>query len=437
MIILTVFVMFVKISTLQAQESFPLISQVVVGSESEVIIQMDVKGNLRVVDDGTAAGIPLNVIADMRYRELRQAGQEAVLTALREYTKTDVTITVDGKPMRPVLRDSRKRIRVESGTETELYSVDGPLTREELDLLDVQGNTVLLDALLPEKSVAPGESWKHHEAVLASLLSIDAISVNEVQSTLVEANEQSATIELSGRVEGAILGVSTEIEVGGKYLFDRKAGRVTKCQLLLKEKRSIGHVGPGLTVDSTINVLVVPQTDSKMANLTSLGSVAAANKFLALECDSTAGFTFTYDRRWHVMDESPDQLSLRMIDRGDLIAQAKLSLIQRDAGAIPPVEFRTQIKQALGEKAKEITSLRQLRTKSGINVNGFTATGIVSGLPIQWRYYLIGDSGRQAALVLTLEPELGSTLDGADVAILESFAWKSAATASSGSRNVR
>ncbi len=438
-IILTVFVMFVKISTSSAQDSFPLVSDVTVGSESEVIVQMDVKGSLQVLENAQPVDIPLTVKADLRYRELRQAPNGGTLNALRKYSKSDATITVDGNPIEPVLRDTRRRVRVESGAKLELYSVDGPLTREELDLLDVQGNTVLLDGLVPEKVVTVGDSWSHHDAMMASLLSIDAVSVNEVQSTLVSADDASATVELSGRVEGAVHGVSTEIEVGGKYLFDRQAGRVTKCQLILKEKRSIGHVGPGINAESTINILVTPQTDKQMGNLISLGAVAAANRFVDLECIAESGFSFNYDRRWHVMDESPGQISLRMVDRGDLIAQAKISLIQSSAGAIAATDFRRQITQALGDKAKEVTSQGSLKTKAGQRVSGLTATGIVSGLPIQWRYYLIGEkAGQQVAIVITLEPELATKLGGADRGMVESLKWtQGSATASAPTPAVR
>ncbi|MDA7979429.1 MAG: hypothetical protein MPJ50_11755 [Pirellulales bacterium] len=416
--------MFSGVSTLSAQESFQLIAHPAVGRESEVIVQMNVTGSLQVLEDNNPTSIPLSVDADLRYRELRQATDNSTQSTIRQYAKTQATITVDGNPIQPQLRDSRRRIRVEAGADVDLYSLDGALTREELDLLEIQGNTVLLNRLLPTTDVVLGDSWKHHDALLASFLAIDAVSVNEVRSTLASADSSSATIELSGRVEGAVHGVSTEIEVGGKYLFDRQQQTVTKCQLLIKEQRSIGHVGPGIKADSTINILIVPQTAREMANLLSVGMNSMAKRETNLEHTSPSGFTFNYDRRWHVMSETDGQVSLRMVNRGDLVAQANVSLLQSDAGPIDAPSFRRQITQALGERAKNITSEGALKTQAGQKVAGITAVGIVSGLPIEWRYYLIGDkAGQQVAVVVTLEPDLSETLNHADRAIVESFRW--------------
>ncbi len=432
-IISTILVMIVAPSAVFGQESLSLTPHVEVGSETEVIVQMDVKGSLQILEAGKPVNIPLAVNADLRYREMRQPTNGSVLAALRKYSKTEAAINVDGSAIQPQLRSARQRIRVESGTTTDLYSVDGALTREELDLVDIQGNTLLLDQLLTDKVTTVGDSWTHHDQLLASMLSIDAVSVNEVESKLVSIDTDGAIVELSGRVEGAIHGVSTEIEVGGKYLFDTANKRVTKCQLTLKEKRSIGHVGPGITADSTINILIVPQTDTQMRNLISLGSVASAHRHMDLECQTDAGFSISYDRRWHVMDQADSKISLRMVDRGDLIAQAQVSLMQSSAGAITSAGFRNQIRTALGDKAKNVTSQGALQTKSGLNVAGITANGVVSGLPIEWRYYLIGDKvGQQVAIVFTLEPELAPKLGTADRKMVESFRWTTQGAAAQG-----
>ena len=100
----------------------------------------------------------------------------------------------------------------------------GPLTRNELDLVDVPGNSLLLDRLLPAKPVVVGDRWKHDDALLAMLLGLDAISASEVSSEIKDLDNDNARIELAGSVQGAIGGVSTEFELKGRYKFDRQQG---------------------------------------------------------------------------------------------------------------------------------------------------------------------------------------------------------------------
>ena len=50
---------------------------------------------------------------------------------------------------------------------------------------------------------------------------------------------------MAGVVQGAIGGVSTEIELKAKYEYDLQQKRITWFALLIKEKRAVGHVSPG------------------------------------------------------------------------------------------------------------------------------------------------------------------------------------------------
>ena len=82
-------------------------------------------------------------------------------------------------------------------------------SRDELDLIDVQGNSILLDVLLPNRSVSIGKTWKLASSPLAQLLGLDVISQSDVVSRLVSVKDQIALVETSGIVSGAVGGVAT------------------------------------------------------------------------------------------------------------------------------------------------------------------------------------------------------------------------------------
>src|SRR6185437_10701473 len=134
-------------------------------------------------------------------------------------------------------RGDRRLIVVDGGaSQTVLFSPQGPLVREELDLLDVPGNTLWLENLLPAKPVAVGDRWRHDDQLLASLLGLDAVSQADVNSELKTIDADNARCELAGEVHGAVGGVATDISFKAKYRFDRKQRRIAWIGMLIKEK---------------------------------------------------------------------------------------------------------------------------------------------------------------------------------------------------------
>src|SRR5205085_685633 len=144
-----------------------------------------------------------------------------------------------------------------------LFSPSGPLTRDELDLIDVSGNSLLLYSLLPEGEVSVADTWKPNADVLAPFLGLDAVGHTDVESALSSVENGVATIESHGHVDGAIGGVATEIEIKAKCLMDMKTRQITRFGLAIKEKRSIGHVAPGLDVVARVRLKFSPVESSE------------------------------------------------------------------------------------------------------------------------------------------------------------------------------
>ncbi len=78
---------------------------------------------------------------------------------------------------------------------------------------------------------------------------------------------RTATVELAGKLEAAIHGVSTKIELKGRYTYDFARKRITSLVLLVNEDRSIGHVATGLDVTSKITLAITPLTHSEQLNV--------------------------------------------------------------------------------------------------------------------------------------------------------------------------
>ena len=221
-----------------------------------------------------------------------------------------------------------------------------------------------------------------------------------------------AIISLAGKVTGAIGGVSSDIELKGKLNFDLKQRAVTWLTLAYKENRAIGHAQPGFEVLTTLRMVSVPAkpiaelSDKALAGLSLKAD--AGQTLIELNSDS-GGFQLAHDRRWSVMLERTDLTVLRLVDRGDLIAQCNITPrppLAKDQ-QLSMAGFQDDVKRVLGNNFEEIVEATEETTESGLRVLRVVVAGKVGELAIQWTYYhLSDDAGHRASLVFTLESTL-------------------------------
>lgn len=398
------------------------------GDVTRVEIQIEVGGHVKLTEEQKVRELPMSVVGRMSYHEkLLELGAER-LRGVRHYDRADAVIKIEKGGVKPSLATERRLVAVESDRQrATLFCPNSQLTREELDLLHVQGNSLLLDELLPAEPVAVGGQWKHPEWLLAALLGIDAISQSDVRSVLVEIDDATARMELTGSVQGAIDGVATDIELTGRYKFDLASRRITWLAALIKENRSIGHVGPGLNVTAKLQMTIASgQEPAALADAALDGlqlELSPEVEYLSYH-SRLGGYRFLHDRRWHVMFESSEMLAMRMVDRGELLAQC-------NGSSIAPLEpgkyadlasFQQDIKKSLGESFGQFVKASETTNPLGNRVLRVEAVGMASDLPIQWNYYLVTNAqGRQVVFAFTAESSLMELLGGADAAIVDSL----------------
>lgn len=466
-------------AALPAAEPQSLRSTRKAGEVSHVEVLLEVGGDLSLVEEGKVRKLPMSVVGTMIYGEkflgenLLQPGEERTSgpLSIRYYDRADAVIKIEKGLVKPQLRADRRLIAVapaqsappQSATTkdttvknevgsvaTTMFSPSGPLAREELDLIDVPANSALIEGLLPKDPVAQGDRWQHGDQLLAGLLGLDAVNRAEVSSQLVEINDATAQVEIRGNVQGASGGVASEMEVKGRYRFDRKLGRITWLALLTKEKRSIGHVAPGVDVVARLQMKIAPD-----GVYTQLDNQALAGMDLSLpperallEYESTAGhFRLLHDRQWHVMNETADSLAMRLVDRGELVAQCNVTSLEpvKPGGHASLDKFQQDVEKSLSKSFRRFLGVSESVNDLGYTIYRVAAEGTVDELPIQWNYYLVADAkGRQTVFAFTLESNLVERLGAADAAVVGTLeftdapaAGNSAESATAKSANVK
>lgn len=397
----------------------------------QVTSRLTVNGQLKTaVGDGKAQALDLKVEASHGYRQrsLPAAGRDAeALRGLRQYETATAQISVNSQSHVSRLRNDRRRLIAQGRREgVTFYSRSGPLTYDELELLQSPGDPLAALALLPPKPVDVGESWPAPDWAVQMLTGLEAVLKSQMTCQLVSVDAGVAHVTFQGRIEGAALGAATTVEVSGSYRFDLDRRCLTQFTLKQKEQRSVGAVTPGMDVVAEVewNRRPIedpgPLTDAVVSAIPLRLETAS----LKLQFETPWGVRLLHGRHWHVFHQSDKVGVLRLIDKGQLIAQCNVSKIpDADPGQHTPVEqFLQDIHESLGDRLKSIESAEPIPTDDGRFLYRVTAAGEANGRPMHWIYYLCaGPSGRQTAFVFAVETELLKQLGAGDREIVRSL----------------
>jgi len=416
-----------------AEPPFTFRSQRNPGQTDHVVIKLEVGGETKYTDEGKPKREKMSVECDLDYVEKTlesPAGLDSPRRSVRDYQKIEAVVKVGDGEYKPELKSEHRLIVADAGKQTtQLFSPAGNLTRDELDAIDIQANSLLLDRLLPDKPVAVGDSWPHSEGLVAVLLGLDEVAKTTVQSTLKEATSAVARFEITGRVEGAVYGVSSVIDIKGRYRFDRKTNRIDWIGLLIKDDRPASFVDDGMDVVSRLQVVITPTKAPASLSDAALAKLAMKptpqSTFLTYESPS-GGWRCLHDRRWYVHHQRPKEsvVVLRLLDRGMLSAQCNLaSLPQREPEKlISREEFQNDVRQALGKNFGEFVETSESTNEANYRIYRVVVDGKASDIAMRWIYYLVADSkGRQAAFTFVVEQNLVERFANADKPLVESL----------------
>lgn len=409
------FCFFCLARTVTAVETVDFRSPAAIGYRQAKVL-VEVEGKLKLNGEGQdVKHLPLKASAELQYveRVIPAGKQSSAVRLVREYQTAKAEIKLHESELKNELRPDRQLICVQSDSKaTAFFSPRGPLTREELDLVTVPGGGLLLDGLLPQRQLKTGEQWTLEDIAVVRLLGLESVNQHDLAGTFTSVKDNVAIISLTGKVAGAIGGVSSDMELKGKLNYDLKQKTITWLTLAYKENRAIGHSQPGFEVVTTLRMVVAPsQPNSALSDKSLAGlplDATASQTLIELKSDSAA-YELIHDRRWSVMLERPDLTVLRFVDHGDLIAQCNIT----SPPALPKGEqlamagFQEDVKRVLGKNFEEMVEATEETGDNGLRVLRVVVAGKVGELTIQWTYYHLSDEqGRRASFVFTIESTL-------------------------------
>jgi hypothetical protein len=402
-----------------------------VGDLTRVQGVLELAGELKLNPDGKqVTKLSVKGTGDLVYQERIVASEttDQPGTNVRHYQKAEARFTVGEGEIATSLSEERRLIGVKTTqTQSVLFSPLGPLSKDELDLIDIQGSSAVLHRLLPDKEVQVGEQWTLSNETAAILVRLDVVTDNKLQSTLKKVEAKVAYCEMTGSVSGSTGGIASDLTLTAKYNFDLTQQRITWLAMSIHEIRAIGHAEPGFDVTARIRLEVSPLTESTelatelVATLPLTGDDAST---YLTHTTSDETFRLLLPRSWRIMVDRHDVTIMRFIDRGEMIAQCNLSKLTDAAPNkhLTMESFQSEIQRTLAKNFGQMVEAKETRTDRGLRALRVVAAGTVSDLPIQWIYYhLTDEKGQQAAVVFTLDANLVERFGGEDQTVVSAF----------------
>ena len=393
---------------------------------------LKVKGKLKIkLEDGQHHEPSVQAKSKLAYDEKSPVMTDSGETfrILRHYNLAQAEIAVDRKTTTPVLRPERRTIIHTTAKEPAYFSPQGPLTRDELDLIDIPGDTLFLDDLLPVGTIEVGQTWPLSGPVLKRWLRLDDVGQAKVNARLLSIKAGQAHFEMTGHLTGMANGVATSMKLLAKYQFDLGKKHITRLTMDIQEKRAPGFAEPGFDVLARLH-LRVSQAKSGMPS--SIAEVAAPEVWETtgqpiLEFQSQRGdFSMLHDPRWHVILDNDHTTMLRLVHGNKLIAQCNVTRPSTfpSQKSQTLTDFQNEIRQALGEHFGEFVEAEESQLESKLNKTRIVVLGTVGNLPICWTYYQLSNTQNQGTtLVFTYELGMEEDFAAADETIIQSFTF--------------
>ncbi len=414
-------------------DTYPLAETVQPGDCFRVQIDMKLNGELRVQKLDKTETLELKAVARHEYPErILSVGKDGVPDkTVRIYETAKATISVSGATSERTLRDERRLIVAQRFKEERLvYSPAGTLTRAEVDLTSEHFDSLTVVGLLPGKAVAVGETWKIANTVVQALCSYEGVTEHTLTGKLDEVKGDIAYFTVSGDAAGIDQGAIVKSEVTAKCQFDLKAKRLVAVEWTQKDKRDAGPVSPATETTTTNSLTRTPieQPDK----LSDVAIVSVPDNFTPpitltnIELTDPKGrYEMVHPREWHMVSATDEHQVLRLMDRGDFIAQATITpWTAADKGKhLSEDDFKAAMYESPGfELTKELQAGEVPSEQKERWVYRLSALGELDGVEVMQNCYLIAaPNGEQVVVTFTMTPKQADKLGARDLSFVGSL----------------
>jgi hypothetical protein len=407
-------VAFILIATHSASaQTYSLTESPKAGDCFRIHLQMSLKGEIRVSGDAKPSSIPLQARAEHEFPEriLAVNAKGIPEKSARVYETAKATITVGGERTERVLRPDRHlQVAQRHNDQALTYAPAGPLTREELALTSEHFDTLTLTGLLPQKEAAVGDTWRISDAVVQALGSFEGLTAQDLTCKLERIGNKTAYVSVKGTANGIDLGAMVKLTIDAGYEYDLGKHQLTSLVWEQKDERDQGPASPASTEESstklTRTAIEQPPSLSDVALVSVPDGFDPPTTMTQLYyCDPKSRFDLVYAREWQTVSETPEHLVMRMLDRGDFVAQVTISPWSRSSPGqhLSGEAFQEQMAKVPNWEQTDLLQVGEVPAAAGRWIYRISALGQLDGVKVLQNFYLVaGPGGEQVVLAFTM-----------------------------------
>ncbi len=412
-------------------QTYPLAESVREGDCIAARIEMKLKGQMRVQKDGKVLTLGQEATGSHQLSERVLALGSGGLPekSARVYETARAVIAVEGQRTERGLRpDRRLLVAWRHKDQTVVFSPAGALRREELEASD-HFDTLNLTGLLPGKAVSPGETWKVPSAVVQALCNYEGLTEQDLQGKLVEVKGRLATLTVTGKAAGIDMGALVKSDIEATARFDLDAKRLVFLEWTQTDERDQGPVSPAASVRTTTTLerkgIEQPPGLSDVALVSVPSDKEPPAPLTHVEYHDALGrFDLTHTRDWQTVAQTKEHLVLRLMDRGDFVAQVTLTpWTEATKGThLSPEEFKAAMNETPGWEPTQELQAGEVPSGGDRWVYRLSVLGKMEGVNVLQNFYLVAaPSGQQLVLAFTMTPKQAEKLGARDLALVGSL----------------
>src|SRR5262249_43861943 len=314
-------------------ETYTLAESPAEGDHLRVAIETNLTGVLKVTREGKS--VPVKIAAKNEHAFVERvlaADRDVTRRALRYYSSAVSRATVDGEAVVRTLGVERRLIVAQrTGGAVLCYSPAGPLTRSGPQGVSEHFETLHLAGLLPGRAIAVGDTWKLSAVVAQSLCLLDGLIALDLSGKLEAVDGQVATIRLAGTAKGIENGALANLTIDATIRFDLTKKRIAAVEWKQKDVRDQGPGTPGAEGGATtrlkrdfLDATPVEFGAQVLARVPD-GDEPPARMRQLVHRDPKGRYQLLHDRDWHFVGQTDHHLVMRLLDRGDFVAQLTIA----------------------------------------------------------------------------------------------------------------
>jgi hypothetical protein len=399
-------------------------------------LRLEVRGRLLWRAGQRSGETPVEVTSEQTYYErIVSAGrnlptESVIRSAARYYESAKATYNVGGQTRLQELSEKHRLLFLDLMPQgLRAYSPYEPIDREELDLVDVPGCSMICDWLLPPEALRPELSWNLDDASIGLLLGVSRVTKNSVVARCDRVENSVAVLHFGGQVAGQAQEAETSIDVEGKANVDVVRRIVTWLALDLREKRQISELAPGFEIQARLRMAARDPLPSEKPS--TLGDdLPARLSQQAVPLVRTMGpegkWQLLHESQWWLIVARHDVTILRLFDEGQFLGQLIIATLP-DAPAgrhIAAQTFQEEILATLKEHSGQILETQQGENEHGVRVLRATASGVVGETPMHWIFYHLSDDfGRRVGMSFSVAADNLERFAERDRVLVETFSF--------------